>query len=307
MSLTIAQGERLDPILSDGAKELASSILSRADRITLAALPETRAGDELFAYALFCHWHKRAPTNEMLFNDVIYRIKTTSEILNPLRVFITDKEFVKLYVKAQVGDDYNVPTLDVINNPNDIKISNLRSCCCIKPTHLSGEVVFRTDDNQRIELECITNWFSINWYRKTREANYLNLTPKVIIEPLVFGRPGATDYKFFCFNGKAKLIQVDMDRGVRHRRAFLTTDWVLQDFSIRVPRTQEQLPAPRNLVEMLEVAETLAKPFGFVRVDLYSDGRKCLVGEITNCPGNANRAFTPRMGEYTASQIIFGR
>ena len=61
-----------------------------------------------------------------------------------------------------------------------------------------------------------------------------------------------------------------------------------------------------NLAEMIRVAETLASHFSFIRVDMYSDGQACFVGELTNCPGNASRSFMPADGELRASQILFG-
>ena len=57
---------------------------------------------------------------------------------------------------------------------------------------------------------------------------------------------------------------------------------------------------------MHDVAEKLSAYFGLVRVDLYSDGETCMVGEITNCAGNAGARFFPRSGERRASEIIFG-
>jgi len=46
--------------------------------------------------------------------------------------------------------------------------------------------------------------------------------------------------------------------------------------------------------------------FSFVRVDLYSNGEKCLVGEITNCSENAGGQFIPKSGEQVASNMSFG-
>jgi hypothetical protein len=62
---------------------------------------------------------------------------------------------------------------------------------------------------------------------------------------------------------------------------------------------------PDNLGEMLSVAESLSKCFGFIRVDLYSDGSQCLVGEVTNCHEGAAGRFIPAISEMEASKIIF--
>ena len=273
-------------------------------KINLKEIPENRAGDELFAYFLFLHNHGRAPTNQMLFNDVLYRIKTTEEILDPLRVFVSDKEFVKIFVKATIGDEYNVPTLEVLRDANEIDSFVFPPICCIKPTHLSGAVIVRTN-GEEIDKKLINSWFSENFYKSGREANYKTLKPKVIIEPLIFNNVNVNDYKFFCFKGKVKLVQVDVDRRKKHQRKMFDVIWTPQDFSIGFPMTTKEINKPKNFKEMVFVVESLAKFFGFIRVDLYSNGDKCLIGEITNCHGNATERFFPANGEVKASEILF--
>ena len=57
----------------------------------------------------------------MRYNDVLHRIKTSDDIIDPLRVFVSDKEYLKLYVRATLGDRYVVPTIDVIrSNPSTL-------------------------------------------------------------------------------------------------------------------------------------------------------------------------------------------
>ena len=57
---------------------------------------------------------------------------------------------------------------------------------------------------------------------------------------------------------------------------------------------------------MVMVAEKLSMELDFVRIDLYSNGQKCLVGEITNCHAAATQNFVPLNAEEKASKIIFG-
>jgi hypothetical protein len=63
---------------------------------------------------------------------------------------------------------------------------------------------------------------------------------------------------------------------------------------------------PQNLDVMLRVAEALSSFFGLIRIDLYSNDEQCVVGEITNCHGNAGERFIPLSGELVASEILFG-
>lgn len=280
-------------------------ILRAGYRVFKRLVPENRSGDRLLAFLNFMLRHKRLPVNRLRFNDVWYKIKSTDEILNPLRVFVSDKEFVKVYVKATVGDQYNVPTIAVLRSSSEVFRYAFPSDCCIKPTHASGQIIVRRD-GAPLDRAQINNWFQLNYYRRNREANYKHLVPKVIVEPLIFGESNLADYKFFCFNGAAKLVQVDTDRRINHKRMLFDLQWNPQPYSIAYPRSKSPLPRPSNLDEMLAVAERLAAGFSFVRIDLYSDGTTCYVGEITNCHGGADELFIPAEGEEQASKILFG-
>lgn len=268
-------------------------------------LPYGDTGDRLYHRLNFMRKHGRPPNGAMLWNDVWFRLKTSDEILEPLRVFVSDKEHVKQYVKAELGDDYNVPTLAVLRTPAEVDAYDFPADCCIKPTHASGQVILRKD-GAPVDRERIMRWFAINYYFAGREWNYRALKPKVIVEPLIFGGTNVEDFKIFCFNGEPRLIQVDIDRYIDHTRKFFDVNWNEQDFSILYPRSTADFPRPASLEKMLAAARVLAARFSFVRIDLYSDGDQVLVGEITNCSENAGGTFVPRHAEKRASELMFG-
>jgi hypothetical protein len=280
-------------------------VLDRAWPRLRKLLPHTPVGDRLYHRLNFMRKHGRRPNGSMLWNDVWYRIKSTDEILEPLRVFVSDKEHVKQFVKTEVGDEYNVPTLAVLRSPAEVDAFDFPPDCCIKPTQASSQVILR-QHGAPVDRARIKSWFSINYYYDGRERNYRGLEPKVIVEPLIFGSTNVEDFKIFCFNGEPRLIQVDIDRYVDHTRKFFDTDWKEQDFSILYPRSTADFPRPASLETMLAVARRLSAPFSFVRIDLYSDGDKVLVGEITNCSENAGGVFVPRSAEKRASELMFG-
>ena len=287
------------------SSSLTKQIMFAGYKTAMSLLPQNRLGDKFYAIVLFVIKHKRLPKNRMFFNDVLFKMKTTNEILDPLRVFVSDKELLKTYVKATVGDKYNVPTLGVIKNAEDVDSYNFPDKCCIKPTQASGQVILRTN-SENLDKSLIKSWFKINFYKIGREVNYRNLKPKIIIEPLIFGSANVEDYKFFCVNGVVKLIQVDVNRYIDHKRMLFDANWAPQSFSLEVPRADTIPKKPANFDEMLEVAQKLAAGFSFVRIDLYSDGKNCLVGEITNCHGNAGQRFIPKSSEERASKMLFG-
>jgi hypothetical protein len=279
-------------------------VLGPLYRTLLRSLPENRFGDRMAACIRFVRHHGRLPRNAMTYNDVLYRIKTSADILDPLRVFVSDKELVKLYVKAVVGDEYNVPTIDVIRKVEAVDTYEFPPDCCIKPTHASGRVILRRN-GAPVDRPTIKSWFRINHYRIGREANYKTLEPKVIIEPLIFGSSNVEDYKIFCLNGVPRLIQVDVDRYIGHKRRYFDADWRDLDFSIKYPRSDKTVPRPPNLAAMLAIAAALSKHFGFVRIDLYSDGNQLLVGEITHVADNADGRFIPLAAEKIVSDFVF--
>jgi len=268
-------------------------------------VPKNTWGDRMFAMYTFLRAHRRFPTDQKLFNDVLYRLKSSGALEDPLRVFVTDKEHVKLYVKAVIGDEFNVPTLAVLRNVDEIHQFRFPGDCCIKATHGSGMVILRTKGSP-VNTSDLERWIKFSYYNFTRESNYKTLTPKIIVEPLIFGNSSPEDYKIFCYRGKAKLIQVDMNRYSGHRRLFFDRHWNVQNFTMMYPKPKHTMPRPGNLDLMIDIAERLSSPFDFIRIDLYSDGQRCFVGEITNCHKNATGKFMPPSAEHVASRILFG-
>jgi hypothetical protein len=149
------------------------------------------------------------------------------------------------------------------------------------------------------------SWFSLSHYRNSREANYRTLKPKVIVEPILFDNDNLYDYKIFCYKGEAKLIQVDVNRYIRHERKFYDTDWHEMPFSLGSPLYSGTIKRPKNLDVMVEIAVELSKYFEFIRIDLYTNETQIYVGELTSFPGNIERHFIPLSSEEQASSILF--
>ncbi|MBK5943872.1 ATP-grasp fold amidoligase family protein [Halorhodospira halophila] len=281
--------------------EQESGVLGRA---ILRLAPRNRAGDRLVALLRFLRTHRRWPSSAMRLPDYLFRLKTSDTLLDPLRMLVTDKAWAKLYVRAQVGDSYNVPTLALLDSPEAVRQVQLPEQCCVKPTHLSGEVAFHTAESP-VDRERLVNWLERNHYEPTREVNHRYLQPRVIVEPILFEDPELSDYKIFCYRGQPRLIQVDLDRHTRHTRALYTPEWQDLGASMLYPPADRAVPRPENLQEMLDLATALAAPFEFIRVDLYTDGQHCFVGELTNCPGSADEPFIPPEAEGPVSDRLF--
>lgn len=127
-----------------------------------------------------------------------------------------------------------------------------------------------------------------------------------MVEPLIFGQEGPSDYKLFCTGGRVRMIQIDHGRFTDHRRMVFDRDWQPIPFSVTMAPQNDGLAAPANLDRMIAVAETLARDFDFIRVDLYSDGQTVLVGELTNVPLAAMARVMPEGSDRAMRDLIFG-
>lgn len=296
---------KVSAILTDrGVRALFKQAEVHATYSLMQQLPCNSWGDKLFALGLFYISHGRLPRKQWVFNDFMHHIKTSGELRDPLRVFVSDKEFVKMYVKARVGDIYNVPTIKVLRSPGEVDEYRFPPNCCIKPTHASGQVLI-VRNGARVDVDAIKTWFRQNYYIGTREQNYKTLLPKVIVEPLIFDQSEPTDYKLFCMHGAVKFVQADVQRQSDHKRLIVDRQWNVLPFSIQYPQAQSVPEKPGNWDDMIRIAEVLSDQFEFIRVDMYSDGETCLVGELTNCQGNAGEKFLPSSGEALASSLLF--
>lgn len=125
---------------------------------------------------------------------------------------------------------------------------------------------------------------------------------RIIAEKLLVNRKnpeaGINDYKIICFKGKPKVIIVDVDRYIGHKRNFYDCEWNYLGVESDCCSFGDKLPKPKNLDRMLEVASILSEDFPHVRVDLYDIDDKIIFGELTFYPWSGYVQFTPDSFDY---------
>lgn len=115
-----------------------------------------------------------------------------------------------------------VPTLGIWENFDDINFDILPERFVLKCTHDSGGVfVFNDKCYADIGLikKKIEKCLKRNFYYSGREWPYKNVKPRIIAEQYLsdnteLNKGGLTDYKFFCFNGRADNVMVCIDRNI---------------------------------------------------------------------------------------------
>lgn len=101
------------------------------------------------------------------------------------------------------------------------------------------------------------------------------------------------EYKLFCFKGKVGFIQHNKQiNGKRYDNIF-DSAWELLPVKYGYDGFENDAK-PINGDELIYVAEKLADPFEFVRVDLYNVDGKIIFSELTFHSGGGLIPFRPR-------------
>ncbi len=266
--------------------------------------------DELY---LRIFWYMRMGYNMDFENPITFNEKIQWLKLHDRRqqyTEMTDKYEVKRWVGRTIGEEYVVPAIGVYDSFDDIDTNSLPSQFVLKCTHDSGGTMIcrnkRSFDWKAAQFffqECMNR----NYFYCEREWSYKNIKARILAEELLVDkdREDVLDYKFFCFDGEPKLIQVDIERSTNHRRNLYSVDWKYIDASIGYPSAPECLiKKPGALQEMLECARKLSKGIPHVRVDMYYVNSKVYFGEMTFYHGGGYEHISPPDFEYKLGKYI---
>lgn len=219
---------------------------------------------------------------------------------DPRLPLLVDKYAVREYVREKIGDGHLNELLGVWDRSRDVDFGALPERFVLKATHGYGFNIIVEDRDDFVPWKArlrLGRWLLMNQYwRGSLEWAYRHVTPRIIAEAYLDqpGRDGLTDYKFYCFDGKPRLVQVHLERGARHRSCFHDTEW--RRLPVRIssaPACDAEVPRPEGFDEMLHLARALAADFPFVRVDLYNLEGRIVFGEMTFYPNEGRRRFRP--------------
>lgn len=245
------------------------------------------------------------PRRPRTFNEKV-RFKMTSD-RRPLLATLSDKLRTREYVARVIGPDVLGELYLVTGDPEEVRRESLPREMAVKAAHASGGCVLVAESAPRDRAlpEPPAGWArflvhpdSVDWDRLRGlcgewlgrrygfwEWGYRDLPARVLAEELLQDGGGVPrDFKLFTFHGRVRLVEVDFDRYSDIRRTLYTPDWRLVPVRFKYPRGPEA-PRPDVLGEMIELAERLAAPLDFLRVDFYVIGSRIVVGELTSYPG----------------------
>lgn len=223
--------------------------------------------------------------NPLTLNEKINWLKLYER--KALQTKVADKYNVRDYIKKTIGDKYLIPLLFHTKNPKEIRKNSLPNTeFIIKTNHdSSGGIIVRDKSNVKWKKvrKKLKRLMKQNYYYSTREWQYKNIEPRIIVEKLLTYNDGSIpdDFKLHCFNGKVAFVMVDIGRHTDERcRNLYDKDWNLLPCNWGRPNGDD-IEKPSNLEEMIMLAEKIARDFTYVRVDFYSVEGNTYFGELT--------------------------
>ena len=229
---------------------------------------------------------------------------------NPVMSQCVDKYEVRKYVESKgLGHILN-EIYGVCNSPEEIDFDSLPDRFVIKSTTGGGGLnVIVVKDKAKCDYNEIkrvaASWGShkVGTISPGREWAYSGVGhSRIIIEQYLedstqVGGGDLSDYKFFCFNGIPKCVQVDTGRFDGHRQNYYDMQWHSLGVHCTYPEG-EDVVKPVNFEEMNILAAQLSEDFPFVRVDLYNVDGKVYFGEMTFYPSSGYGKFYPESFDF---------
>lgn len=218
-----------------------------------------------------------------------------------IQLCLADKQEARTFIGAIVSPDVLVPLLASYESPaemydgiHDLPLQPM----VIKCSHGSHCGVAIKDqlgaDMDWIERQ-MCRWMGRNWFWVGREWPYKFMTPKIICQQWIGDAEGnpPDDYKWMCFGGHARVLQLHRKRGGFHHIDFYNRHGFKLPFGrVGYPNDGPVSIPTVGFVEMIRIAERIAQSTRYLRVDLYYTGGRVYFGEVTLYDSSGFGAYT---------------
>ncbi|MGP1437997.1 MAG: ATP-grasp fold amidoligase family protein [Treponema sp.] len=231
--------------------------------------------------------------------------KTFNEKINWLKLYdrkpeyktYVDKYDVRAFIKATVGEEYLIPLIALYSSPEEIEWEKLPNRFVLKCTTGSGGNVICKDktkldikkETQKLEAFC-----KHNYYYGNREAQYKDIKARIVCEEFISETEiTPNDYKVYCFNGKAKLLEFHIDRfgGASHTCDYYDENLNRLSFTWGTTPSNIDLPYKDISAKIIKLSEEISKNMIHARVDWYVVDYHIYFGEITLHNGGGYEKF----------------
>jgi len=260
-------------------------------------------------YRQFLYLLPRATAHRIIYSDVFGKeldLSSPRDINQKIHWLIVykfgekeaelyDKFRVKQYIKNLGIPDIHVAELyATYSKASEIDLTSLPDKFVLKTAH-GCDNSYICVDKSIFDLATVKKKLkaALNSQPEKMHCEYFSVkTTKIIMcEEYINDRLDMypLSYNFHCINGKAVIISIIRKyANAAIRYDSVDRDWESLDCCLVEPVGKGTTQKPLNFDRMLEIAEELAKPFPWVRVDLYNCGGKIYFGEFTFTGANGN-------------------
>lgn len=211
---------------------------------------------------------------------------------NQKYVRCSDKYHVRNYVEKKIGIKYLKPLFVVSKEIDSINISDLPHSFVVKCNHGSGMNIFIWNKKAVDWLDIkktINKWMKINYYIYSREWQYKNIKPLVMIEKLIIQNNNIPlDIHFHCYKGEVEYIGIPYCPYTENS-AHIVFDKNNQMIGFVSKKNKIFDYSVDNLFcidEAKRIASLLSEGFDYVRVDLMIVENIIYFSEMTFTPGS---------------------
>lgn len=248
--------------------------------------------------------------NPKTFNEKLQWLKLHNR--KPEYTKMVDKYLVREYVKEKIGEKYLIPLLGVWDDPEEIDFDELPMQFVLKCNHNSGIGMCICKDKNDLDIskvkEELKKGIDQNYYLTGREWPYKDVPRRVIAEKYMVDESGyeLKDYKFYCFDGKVKLVMINSDRmsSEKTKANYFDENYQPLDFVWGYDNAEEPPKKPEKFEEMKYLAEILSEGIPTVRIDFYQTPDGIFFGEITFFDGSGFDAIEPIEWDYKIGSWI---
>ncbi len=200
----------------------------------------------------------------------------------PVTYYYSDKYLFKYFIEKLCGKGFTPDLLGVWNNPANIDFSALPDKFVLKRTLSGGSYEVKIVDKSADDLDRVRK--IAQWWVHDKARVPARVIAEKMIEPDSDGF--ITDYKIYVSRGKVifcKILQMKIGSKIRTQRC-VTPEFEFLNVKNNHKIIERDISKPSNWDEMIAFAVNFSKYFPFMRVDLYSNGNKFFIGELTDAP-----------------------
>ena len=227
--------------------------------------------------------------------ELIYRMRS-AEYLNDLPYY-ADKYAVREYVEKNIGKEYLIPLIGAYDKAKDILWDDIPLGSYLKTNNGSRfNLVYETQKKHLFYKIILQQYLTIDYSNFAGEIQYKRIKPKIIIEQNITQEGFVKqEYKCFDFNNKVEFVYLHNDL---KQKCIVDSNGNIANFSC-LRKKCDLIPIDKSIFNnVIELAEKLSAPFGFVRADFISCGNKIYFSELTFSPYAGLSKFHPDEYNY---------